>query len=517
MSTPLAAENEQETYALTLRHTGRDGAPTPHYLTTLRQLDGAASWRVIHAPESGNGSVTLRLPRGRWAVYGTLTDGEHTTHLVHPDLDLSATRTLELDARLGRPVSVTVPDPSAVQLNAQVSFDDSVGRRIFLSDRFENMATAQLGPDRTYDDVVTGVAGTWTHAGTGGTDAGARTYRLAWFHDGGMITGFHREVARRDLATIHTDHAAHLPGRHRRAAVARLGDGRGGIADMAIGFTTPSTYTEYVNGDRGARWQRFFLEDGPGTEEGPEGEEGAEAETVLESPPTRYTPGRVHRESWNRGVFGPVLTPQDGVSDALVRSGGSIRVDVPMYGDGAGHSGTARTTGARVALYRDGDLITERPGLGAKFTVPAEAARYRLVVEAERGAPATLSTRLSVAWTFRSEEAEGTVPLPVSVVRFSPPLDARNTAPGGVPYRVPVTVQAQPGSAAGTSRDLVVEVSYDDGATWSRAPVHGGGAVLRHPAAGGFASLRATSTDTAGNTVEQTVIRAYRIVPANRR
>jgi hypothetical protein len=82
---------------------------------------------------------------------------------------------------------------------------------------------------------------------------------------------------------------------------------------------------------------------------------------------------------------------------------------------------------------------------------------------------------------------------------------------------VPVTVQAQPGSAAGTSRDLVVEVSYDDGATWSRVPVHGGGAILRHPAAGGFASLRATSTDTAGNTVEQTVIRAYRIAPANRR
>ncbi|GAA0926792.1 hypothetical protein GCM10009560_28950 [Nonomuraea longicatena] len=35
--------------------------------------------------------------------------------------------------------------------------------------------------------------------------------------------------------------------------------------------------------------------------------------------------------------------------------------------------------------------------------------------------------------------------------------------------------------------------------------------MLRHPAGDGFVSLRAKATDTSGNTVEQTVIRAYRI------
>ncbi|MGW0590822.1 hypothetical protein [Streptosporangium sp. NPDC002607] len=39
--------------------------------------------------------------------------------------------------------------------------------------------------------------------------------------------------------------------------------------------------------------------------------------------------------------------------------------------------------------------------------------------------------------------------------------------------------------------------------------------LLRHPAAEGLVSLRTTSTDTVGNTVEQTVIRAYRITPRN--
>ncbi|GAA2810052.1 hypothetical protein [Nonomuraea dietziae] len=61
-----------------------------------------------------------------------------------------------------------------------------------------------------------------------------------------------------------------------------------------------------------------------------------------------------------------------------------------------------------------------------------------------------------------------------------------------------------------TAKDLRLEVSYDDGATWRRQPVlplgHGrySAVVLRpHP------SLRVTATDSGGNQVRQTVIRAY--------
>ncbi|MET9251433.1 hypothetical protein [Nonomuraea sp. NPDC003709] len=55
-------------------------------------------------------------------------------------------------------------------------------------------------------------------------------------------------------------------------------------------------------------------------------------------------------------------------------------------------------------------------------------------------------------------------------------------------------------------------MSYDDGAIWTKAEVRGSRVVLRHPVGDGFVSLRARSGDTAGNAVEQTVIRAYRIV-----
>jgi hypothetical protein len=80
---------------------------------------------------------------------------------------------------------------------------------------------------------------------------------------------------------------------------------------------------------------------------------------------------------------------------------------------------------------------------------------------------------------------------------------------------VPVIVQAQAGSAATRNRSLRVEVSYDDGRTWQPVELRRGPggtrAILAHPRGAGFVSLRAKAADSAGNTVEQTIIRAYRI------
>jgi hypothetical protein len=123
-----------------------------------------------------------------------------------------------------------------------------------------------------------------------------------------------------------------------------------------------------------------------------------------------------------------------------------------------------------------------------------------------------LSTSVDVAWTFRSGHLDGTEPLPVSVVRFTPRLDQHNTAPAGRGYLIPVEVQGQPGSDAAKVKRLTVAVSFDDGDSWRRVPVIAGRfALVDHPAEAGFVSLRANATDRAGNTVEQTVIRAYAI------
>ncbi|MFI9552872.1 hypothetical protein [Nonomuraea endophytica] len=58
-------------------------------------------------------------------------------------------------------------------------------------------------------------------------------------------------------------------------------------------------------------------------------------------------------------------------------------------------------------------------------------------------------------------------------------------------------------------------MSVDDGATWRGVPVRAEGrgwsARVPNPRTAGFVSLRATSADTSGNTVTQTVHRAYAV------
>lgn len=177
----------------------------------------------------------------------------------------------------------------------------------------------------------------------------------------------------------------------------------------------------------------------------------------------------------------------------------------------AGRVGSEREGGTTV-LFRDRVQLgqSDLAGVG-EFAVPANKSAYRLEIHAARGKPHELSTKVDTAWTFRS--GRGDAVLPLWTVRFSPRLDERNTAPAGCPFTIPVEAKAAPGAETGRLKDLATEVSYDDGATWVIAPMVKGAAVVRHPRGQGFVSLRATARDSAGNTVTQTVIHAYRYSP----
>jgi hypothetical protein len=144
------------------------------------------------------------------------------------------------------------------------------------------------------------------------------------------------------------------------------------------------------------------------------------------------------------------------------------------------------------------------------IAVPAASGRYRLEISTERLPGASLSTKVSGVWTFRSAHTTVTTTLPLWTIGFSPPLDAHNTAPSGRAFTIPVKAVAAPGSNAGHLRDLRVEVSYDGGATWRPAHLDRDNAKVTHPGGTGFVSLRATATDNRGNTAEHTIINAYR-------
>jgi hypothetical protein len=186
----------------------------------------------------------------------------------------------------------------------------------------------------------------------------------------------------------------------------------------------------------------------------------------------------------------------------------------PADGDAGGRAGYSATDTASVTVFKDGFQVGTAPLIAGRFTVPSAAGRYRVVQESSRSTPFTLSTKVSTTWTFRSGHLDGTAPqaLPVSAIRFSPTLDSTNKTPANCVFALPIQVQHQPGSAAAGTASFRLEVSYDDGQTWTRTPALGMGdhrvALVHHPTGSGFVSLRAAATDIAGNTVEETIIRA---------
>jgi hypothetical protein len=261
----------------------------------------------------------------------------------------------------------------------------------------------------------------------------------------------------------------------------------------------PFTRDEFFSQAKDLTWVSQFIEQDPDQADGPF--------AFTSTTDSAYRAGHRYERVWGKAVIGPALPPGH-----VVRFGDEIVADLPLFSAaGPDLYGYSTVTGES-KLFRNGVLVASgAPDLLDAPGLAAEPGRFRLETTAERSAPFTLSTKVSAVWEFRSGHTpeDQVTPLPLAAVRFSPWLDEHNTAPAGRLFVVPVSVPAP--SAANRNRSLSVQVSYDDGATWKAAPVIAGVVVLNHPKGSGFVSLRARATDVQGNTVEETVLRAYKI------
>lgn len=137
-------------------------------------------------------------------------------------------------------------------------------------------------------------------------------------------------------------------------------------------------------------------------------------------------------------------------------------------------------------------------------------------------------------WTFHSSPTDPAASLPASerclpdpgqrcsllpllFVRYDLALNFDSRARAGAPFQLDFTVAGQLNAPAPDGVTATVEVSYDDGRTWTSLDTEpaGGGrftADLTHPdlaSTTGYVSLRVQGQDAAGNSVTQTTIRAY--------
>jgi hypothetical protein len=505
---------EEKKFDLTLVHIDRNGAPNNNYLTQVIGLDQYL-YQPVFDPD---GTVTVRLPNGRYLLDSLSPAGteepDAASLLVDPSVNLTKDTTVTLDERAAKPVSITVPEKSARSRQLDISYFISapgvgaVGGGVEAT--HATISTALLAPPPTDLPITAAVADFQAVPGKDGTYTDSPfIYDLYW-PVGEFPTGFQRSVRHQDVATVAATYAQQAAGMTASSSAVSLGPDLDFQAPY-LNFRLPFARTEYYS--PGVPWQSSYGESN-GTPAG--------GSSVSGAPVTRQA-GKRYYEPWNGAALGPGVawySDYGPCHGAVVRQDDRIEVCIGATDDAGGHLGSTAFTRARTTLYRDGVLVDENPydpGSGY-FYVPPEPAAYRLEIAGTRLDPdARISTQLTAAWTFRSENMPDPVAKPVSMlgVRFTPLLDLYNRAPAGIPYVIPVVVEHQPGAATADLTTLNMDVSYDDGKTWRAASLTKTNerwfASVRHPASSGFVSLRAKAADASGNTVEETIIRAYEI------
>jgi subtilisin family serine protease len=518
VATPLGVEKEVESYDLTIKHLGREGKPATDAYGFVYGLDKFA-WQDVVPDAEGVGKV--RLPKGTYLMETDIiggTDEEPVwTRLVQPLVTLDKAVTIKADARKAKPVTTTLERQSVRPALIDLSYDrlarNSLGSTLWV-DTFDGLYAGHLGPEVKAKKMISTVASQWAEPGPEENFSNSPYfYGLVDTVRGRFFTGFERLARDRDFAKVTSRVARQLPDRQGSRTMFGFPAGSGGASAVMLTFDLPTKVTSFLE-PGSVRWEAEvseFVVD----------EEGWPVDqTYLVAMPRTYKRGESIKERWNTAVVGPAF-PESEYAWAE-RIGNEMSILVPMYSDGFGHAGDSLTDTARTTLYREGRKVAESEYAGYLdefVTVPSAKGSFRLETEATRPSYSGFSTTIDTTWTFTSgrtadDESE---PLPLAAVRFSPKVDQHNRNHDGTEAMVPLTIQPQAGSKAGKPKHVEVAVSVDDGKTWKTAETIPAGdhrwvAVVVTPESGAeYVSLRAKASDSKGNTVEQTILRAYAI------
>lgn len=511
--TQVSVFREPESYDVTVRVLDRHGAATTAYNSMITSWAG----EQVQYQMTPDG-YTTRLPKGDYTVGAVIatdaeTDNETITLLARPQLRLKADATIVLDARTAGAVDLTVPEPGAAPVMSLASYTTPGGDGLdyyFLHEGTDRLFVGQVGAATTSPQFKSLVASHWAQPdGDGAYWDTPYTYNVGIGTAGGVPTGLTRHLRSRDLAVVRqTMHG--LPG---------TAGSMGSRADSAflsasIRMRLPARRTDYFGGTN-VTWSSEMIDigqiDDPTTV------------TATIQPGHVYRPGHSYQHTWNTAVFGPAFysrQPGSAATAGVTRTAADeftayfgILVD-PVPGR-FGIGGKTVVKSGQTVLYRNGELMASSGIAGMlSAALPREDSAYRLDSEVDRSGVFPVSTKLSASWSFRSaHSADAVTPLPLMTVHYAPQLDGAYSAPASRKFTIPVRVSHQAGSQASTVTSLTVEVSYNDGATWSPAAVSGGGsnwqASVTHPADGEHVSLRAVARDKAGNEVKLTTLRAY--------
>jgi subtilisin family serine protease len=276
----------------------------------------------------------------------------------------------------------------------------------------------------------------------------------------------------------------------------------------------PVRRTEYVSTE-GVRWQRFGQ---------PHGEFPGVYWTW--SSPRRYQPDQSYRQVWWGPLTRPGVPRGSGAEQAgapVARFHDAIRILMwhYLYDNGSTYGTIFQQMGdtSTVTLRRNGAVVGSSSWPEVQFTVPPDEAWYELRLEVRSGAGnwRDTSVRTDSTWRFTSARpAEPRAVLPLVQVDYHLDTGRYNEVPAGTAYDLVLEPGYQPQAEGPGAFTVTVEVSYDDGQTWTESPVEvtGGRHTARisaAPAAAGFATVRVVATDADGNQLHQLIQRAWRV------
>jgi subtilisin family serine protease len=495
---------EPENYNLTIVSLDRDGQPIGGAFGFVLNLATAQSSSV---GQSG-GSTTLRLEKGEYDLHTLLYGAEATIAASRPVITLDQDTTVTLDGRLAKPLLVTVDRPSAALWWSSITLHSKAYTGVGASLITLSASTLYALPT----EPVTGhvfnldfrafLGPATPPAGVEATDD--YIYNLVFPLEGGVPDELTFRVEDRDLANVHSRY-------HKAGEATTYRTNLGRTPDNAAVFLPilpqqlPGRRLEYYT--PGIGWQhalQFYPLSNPGF---------IYSEQIVGN--RVYQVGH-HWVRWNSAPLGPSFGPDQPLWGAY-RINNDLSVYLTPFSPAeAGHA-TYWWRGTST-LSRDGVVIGTSPYAAyGRFPVPAEPGTYTLDVSGTREVSwSTLGTAFTGSWTFHSAPGPDgrRQHLPLMLVHATAPVDEQNQAPAGLPYLLSLEVQRQPGSPQPPVTELKLEVSHDDGGTWQQAEVFSSDervyALVLHPAAPGFVSLRCSARDADGNTVTHTLIRAYR-------
>lgn len=497
----LNAYDEPPMYDASVRVLDRNGKPVSGgYVNVFNSSDGHFNQLFL----DDQGRATNRITPGVYMAYSFVPTGDTTTFAIESNLTVTGDTSFTLDAR--KAIRMTAPavegQPTTITEGA-IAYTRGKGKDEWQADILPVTAadlaagriyvTPTTAPETGFAEAVT----RWQLQPTKKTHSDTpdvyEVYQAANRFTAPLVKPIDRKAVR-DMARIETGFGA-----------AWGGDDRFVDRGMQSPFTgigwasrrsvpTPSRQVELLSAGPGVAW--WQCDKVPATGKSP----------LCDEPRTYQRGEKVG------AVLGTALHPQ--ITGASLSSG-EFGLQIGLAD--ANHVGILDENvvgGLRLALYRNGELVGDVPGLTEIFEVPTGPARWR-VEQSWKTDKVPASGEAKTTWEFAAtsptDPGADMVQPPMIRPAYNPDVALDGSAPAWRPLPFDLNVGFKSGARVDV-KSAKLWLSSDRGEHWTQAPLARTGDAYKTVVApwmllpGKTLSVRTAVTDRSGNSVDQTVL-----------